>query len=123
MPQLQKLARSGAWAQLLNRTHCDYGSLGAPALGSATGEATTVRSLVLQPEQALLTTIRESLHTATEIQHSHNKHNSVILLLGIYLKKNKTLLEKDICTPIMSQYYLQKPRYGNNLSVCQWMNK
>ena len=39
-------------------------------------------------------------------------------LLGIYLRKTKTRLYKDV-----SQHYSQKPRHGNKLSVCQWMNK
>ena len=34
-------------------------------------------------------------------------HDPVILLLGIYPKKMKTLIQKDICTPMFRQHYLQ----------------
>ena len=48
-------------------------------------------------------------------------YDTAIPLLGIYLKKNKTLIQTDIC--ILLQHYLQKPRYGSNLSVQRCMNK
>ena len=33
-------------------------------------------------------------------------YNLIILLLGIYLKKTKVFIQKDICTPISWQCYL-----------------
>ena len=46
-----------------------------------------------------------------------------ILLLGIYLKKMKTLTQKDTYTLYSLQHYLQQPRCGNNLGVYQWMSR
>ena len=49
--------------------------------------------------------------------------DSTIPLLGIYPKETKILIRKDICiTPCSLWRYLQKPRYGSNLNVYQWMN-
>lgn len=53
-------------------------------------------------------------------------YNPVILLLGIYLKKIKVVIQKLICSPISLQDYLQKPRYGYNLKyppVDKWIKK
>ena len=44
-----------------------------------------------------------------------------ILHLGIYPKEMKTGFQRDIFIPM--QYYSQQPRYENNLSVHQQMNK
>ena len=41
---------------------------------------------------------------------------SAIPLLGIFLKEMKILIPKGICTPMYTQYYLQWPRYDNNLN-------
>ena len=46
-----------------------------------------------------------------------------IPLLGIYPKKTKTLIQKDTCTPISLQHYLQQPRYRSNLSAQRQMNR
>ena len=46
-------------------------------------------------------------------------YDPAIPLLGKY---SKILSQKDICTLISLQHYLQKPRCGNNLSAQQWMN-
>ena len=49
--------------------------------------------------------------------------DSTIPLLSIYPKETKILIRKDISiTPCSLWRYLQKPRYGSNLNVCQWMN-
>ena len=29
----------------------------------------------------------------------------------------------DICTSTFTQHYSQLPKYGNNLSICQWINE
>ena len=43
-------------------------------------------------------------------------YNPETVLLGIYLKKMKTLIQKDICTPVfIAAAYLQQPRQRNNL--------
>ena len=38
-------------------------------------------------------------------------------LLGIYLKRSKTLIEKMYASLCSLQHYLRQPRYGSNLSV------
>ena len=43
----------------------------------------------------------------------------VIPLLGIYLKELKTLIRKNMSTPMFMQHYLQWPRYGSSPSVHQ----
>ena len=37
-------------------------------------------------------------------------NDTVIPLLGTYVKKMETLIQKDMCTPCLSQNYLQLPR-------------
>ena len=46
-------------------------------------------------------------------------YDPAIPLLGIYLEKTKTLIQKDTCNSCSQQHYLQQPRYGNNPSVNQ----
>ena len=41
-------------------------------------------------------------------------YDPAIPLLGLYLKKTKTLIRKDTCTQCSPQHYLQLPRYGSN---------
>ena len=54
----------------------------------------------------------------------HLPYDPAIPLLNIYLKKTKTLLQKDIYTPIFIAALLQQLRYGSNLDVhqqlCVW---
>ena len=52
----------------------------------------------------------------------HIPYDLAVPLLGIYLKKIKTLILKDIYIHILQQHYLQLPRYGNNLNAHQQMN-
>ena len=40
-----------------------------------------------------------------------------ILLLGIYLRERKTLIRKDICTPMFIAALFAIAKYGNNLSI------
>ena len=49
-------------------------------------------------------------------------YDPAIPLLGIYLKKTKTLTRKDTHTPMFTAGYLQLPRYGSNLSAHQHIN-
>ena len=48
-------------------------------------------------------------------------YDLAILLLGMYLKKMKTLIQKDTCIPMFTAT-LQQPRYGRDQSVYQQMN-
>ena len=43
-------------------------------------------------------------------------------LLGIYLKKMKTLIQKDTCTPMPIAALFTVAKYGNNLNAHQQMN-
>ena len=52
----------------------------------------------------------------------HIPYGSAVPLLGIYLKKIKTLIWKDTYILILQQHYLQLPRYGNNWNAHQQMN-
>ena len=45
-------------------------------------------------------------------------HNPIVLLLGIYPKKTKTLLKRHVFQ--CSLHYLQQPRYRGNLSVHEY---
>ena len=49
-------------------------------------------------------------------------YGSAIVHLGIYLKKTKTLIQKDICTPVFIVALLSLAKIWNNLSVHQWIN-
>ena len=77
------------------------------------------------------TTILKSMDVSQKTKNKTKKklkaelqYNLAIPLLSIYLMKRKTLTQKDICTHKLGsmQRFLQKPRYGSNLSVHQWMN-
>ena len=51
-------------------------------------------------------------------------YDPAIPILGIYPKKMKTLIQKDICILLCSlEHYSQYPRYGNNLCplVDEWI--
>ena len=51
-------------------------------------------------------------------------YDPAIPILGIYLKKMKTVVQKNICILLCSlEHYSQYPRYGNNVSVHWWMNE
>ena len=45
--------------------------------------------------------------------------NPAIPLWGMYLKKPKTLIRKNLSTPIFIAALLQSPRYGSSSSVRQ----
>ena len=53
-------------------------------------------------------------------------YDPAILLLGIYLKKTKTLIQKDICTPIFNAVLFtiskvwKQPKYS---SMYEWITK
>ena len=68
-------------------------------------------------------------------------YDPAVPLLGIFLKKTKALIRKDLCAPMLGshsvghdwsdlaaaaaaslQHYCQQPRYGSNLSAHQQMN-
>ena len=50
-------------------------------------------------------------------------HDPAILFVSIYSRKTKTLIKKDVGTPVFWKHYLQQPRHGSNLSVHQQMNE
>ena len=47
-------------------------------------------------------------------------YDPAIPVLGIY--PDKTIIQKDTCTPMFIAALLTQPRHGNNLNVCQQMN-
>lgn len=51
--------------------------------------------------------------------------NPAVLLLGIYPKRSKSLIQNDIGTFISLQHYLLQLRYGNNLCpmMDEWIKK
>ena len=51
-------------------------------------------------------------------------YNSVILLLGIYLKKLKTLIQKNMCTPVhCSIIYNSQDLEAAQVTVSRWVDK
>ena len=48
-------------------------------------------------------------------------YDSVILLLGTYLSKTKSLTQKDICTPMFIEAVLTIGKNGNNASAYKQM--
>ena len=49
-------------------------------------------------------------------------YNPALPFLDIYLKNMKTLIQKDICTPIFIAVLFTIARIWKNLSVHHWMN-
>ena len=46
-------------------------------------------------------------------------YDPTVSLLSMYLKKMKSLIQKDTCTQCSQKHYLQQPRYESKLSVYQ----
>lgn len=50
-------------------------------------------------------------------------YDPIVLLLGIYPKKMKISIQKDLAPPCSLQHYLQQSRHGSRLSVHRWINR
>ena len=50
-------------------------------------------------------------------------YDPAILLLGMYLKKMKMLIQKNTCNPMFTAALFTIAKYGSNLRVHQRMNK
>ena len=59
--------------------------------------------------------------TSTTWEAPELTYDLAILLLGIHLKKMKTLIQIDTCIPMFTET-LQRPRYESDQSVYQQMN-
>ena len=66
----------------------------------------------------------ENIRAFPKNQKQNYPNDPYNLLLSIHSKEVEIGSQRDICTPPCSlQYYSQKPRYGNNLSIHPQMNR
>ena len=67
------------------------------------------------------TKINKEVNVKTKLK-TEVPYDSAIPLQGIYLRKMKTLVQKDICSLCSLRHYLQYSRHGINLSIHHYMN-
>ena len=69
------------------------------------------------------TTVENSMEFPPSQLKIESPCDLVILLLGIYTESTKTLVQKDIYTPMFIAALFTTGKYGSNSSIYQLMNR